>query len=110
VPAPRATGPAERPAIPVDVATKLDHLEIEHSRLRRLLGDMQDVNRLIIVVMFVGFLVLLFSLGGLIFVAFLDGSGSNDQAAKIQHIEDQQQSMQLKVNTLSQPTSSTGKH
>ena len=40
--APQATEGAARPAIPVDVATKLDHLDIEHGRIRGLVGDIQD--------------------------------------------------------------------
>jgi hypothetical protein len=107
---PQATEDASRPAIPVDVANKLDHLDIEHGRIRGLVGDIQDVNRLILVVMFVGFLVLLFSLGGLVFVAIInDDPNASDQAAKIQHVEDQQQALKLEVKRLSRSISSTGR-
>jgi hypothetical protein len=104
---PQATEGAARPAIPVDVATRLDHLDIEHGRIRGLIGDIQDVNRLIVIVLLVGVLVLLFSLGGLIFVAIINDSGP-DQSAKIQHVEDQQQALQLEVDRLSRTTSSVG--
>jgi hypothetical protein len=103
--APQAREEASRPAIPVDVATKLDHLDIEHGRIRGLVGDIQDVNRLILIVLTVGFLVLLVSVGGLVFVAIFNAPGSNDQAAKIQHVEDQHQALQQELNRLSQSTS-----
>jgi len=101
--APQATEDASRPAIPVDVATRLDHLDIEHGRIRGLIGDIQDVNRLIVIVLLVGVLVLLFSLGGLIFVAILNNPGSNDQGAKIQRIEDHQEAIQQEIIKLTAP-------
>ncbi len=105
--APQPREGAPRPAIPVDVATRLDHLDIEHGRLRKLVTDVQEANRLITVVLLVGFLVLLFSLGGLVFVAIINNP-SSDQASKIQHVEDQQQFLRQEVNRLSGPASSRG--
>jgi hypothetical protein len=101
---PQATEDAARPAIPVDVATKLDHLDIEHGRIRGLIGDIQDVNRLIVIVLLVGVVVLLFSLGGLIAVVIFGDSGSGEQAAKIQRIEDRQEVIQQQIIKLTAPS------
>lgn len=94
---PREQERVQPPATPVEVATKLDHLDSEHGRLRQLVADTQDQNRLIIIVLFVAVLVLLFSLGGLIAVVIFGDSGSGEQAAKIQRIEDRQGSLQQQI-------------
>jgi hypothetical protein len=55
---------------------------------------------LIIIVLFVAVLVLLFSLGGLIAVVIFGDSGSGEQAAKIQRIEDRQETLQQEIAKL----------
>jgi hypothetical protein len=105
-------GPLEQervqpPATPVEVATKLDHLDSEHGRLRQLVIDTQEQNRLIIIVLFVGVMVLLFSLGGLVAVVIFGDSGSGEQAAKIQRIEDRQGTLQQQIDKLAAPSPAT---
>jgi hypothetical protein len=101
---PREQERVQPPAIPVEVATKLDHLDSEHGRLRQLVTDTQEQNRLIIIVLFVAALVLLFSLGGLIAVVIFGDSGSGEQAAKIQRIEDRQETIQQQIIKLTPPS------
>jgi hypothetical protein len=100
---PREQERVQPPATPVEVATKLDHLDSEHGRLRQLVTDTADQNRLIIIVLFVAVLVLLFSLGGVIAVVIFGDSGSGEQGAKIQRLEDRQEAIQQQIIKLTAP-------
>lgn len=97
---PREQERVQAPATPIEVATKLDHLDSEHGRLRQLVIDTQEQNRLIIIVLFVA---VLFSLGGLIAVVIFGDSGSGEQAAKIQRVEDRQDALQQQIAKLAAP-------
>jgi hypothetical protein len=105
--APEAKGSVQEPSIPIAVASEMEKLEKESSLLRRSLTEMQDINRLIIVVVFIGFLTLLFALAGLIIDTIRSHSDGNTQIVEeLKKIEAQQQAVIDKQSPTPSPTSS----
>jgi hypothetical protein len=88
---------------------RMDRLEADNSHIRKVLDFVQGTNTLVVIVLFVGFAALLFSLFALMVETFKStpDPASTQVIQGLQHIEDQQQTMQQQIDALRQGQSSS---